>query len=49
MEIVALDAHRLTLHNLDIPRRDLAPFKAYPPLIVDAEAVLSAPFDLATG
>jgi hypothetical protein len=37
------------VHNLYIPRRSLAPFKAYPPLIVDANAVQSMPVDLATG
>src|SRR5882757_1282333 len=31
------------VHDLRIPRRSLAPFKAYPPLIVDADAVLSTP------
>src|SRR5256885_994141 len=30
------------VHDRHIPRRALAPFKAYPPLIVDADAVLSA-------
>jgi hypothetical protein len=31
------------VHDLGIPRRSLAPLKAYPPLIVDANAVLSTP------
>jgi hypothetical protein len=30
------------VHDLDIPRRSVPPFEANPPLIVDADAVLSA-------
>src|SRR3954463_13888107 len=33
----------VVIHDLHIPRRRLAPFKAYTPLIVDADAVLPAP------
>jgi hypothetical protein len=29
------------VHDLHIPCRSLAPFEAYPPLIIDADAVLS--------
>src|SRR6476661_8757270 len=31
------------VHDFHIPRRSLTPFKAYPPLIVDADAVLATP------
>src|SRR4051794_9012561 len=31
------------VRDLDVPCRSLAPFKTYPPLIVDADAVLSTP------
>src|SRR4051794_32675197 len=31
------------VHDLAAPGRSLAPFEAYPPLIVDANAVLSTP------
>jgi hypothetical protein len=37
------------VHDLYIPRPGLAPFKAYPPSIVDANAVQSTPVDLAKG
>ena len=33
----------MVVHDLDIPCRAFAPFEAYPPLIVDTDAVLSAP------
>src|SRR5713226_1680109 len=33
----------VAIHDLDIPRRPFAPLEAYPPLIVDADAMLCAP------
>src|SRR3979411_2189834 len=39
--LIALSS--VIVHDLHIPRRSLAPFKAYPPLIVDADTVLSTP------
>jgi hypothetical protein len=44
-----LTSPSVLVHDLYIPRRSLAPFKAYPPSIVDANAVQSMPVDLATG
>jgi hypothetical protein len=31
------------VHDFHIPRRALAPLEAYPPLVIDADAVLAAP------
>src|SRR5436309_1572343 len=31
------------IHDLHVPGRGLSPFKTYPPLIVDADTVLSTP------
>ena len=33
----------MVVHDLDIPCRAFAPFEAYPPLIVDTDAMLSEP------
>jgi hypothetical protein len=33
----------VVVRDLDIPCRTFAPFEAYPPLIVDTDAMLSAP------
>src|SRR5260370_23532161 len=33
----------VVVHDLDVPCRAVAPFEAYPPLIVDADAMFSAP------
>jgi hypothetical protein len=32
----------VVIHDLDVPCRAFSPLKAYPPLIIDADAVLSA-------
>jgi hypothetical protein len=44
-----LTSRSVIVRDLYIPRRSLAPFKAYPPSIVGVNAVLSTPVDLATG
>jgi hypothetical protein len=33
----------VVVHDFHIPRRAFAPLEAYPPLIIDADAVLAAP------
>ena len=33
----------MIVYDLDVPCRASAPFEAYPPLIIDADTVLSAP------
>src|SRR4051794_9869780 len=41
--LMLIASSSVIVRDLHIPRRCLAPFKAYPPLIVDADAVLSTP------
>jgi hypothetical protein len=33
----------MVVYDLNVPCRTFAPFKAYPPLFIDADAVLAAP------
>src|SRR4051812_6970018 len=41
--LMLIASSSVIVHNLDIPRGSLAPFEADPPLIVDPDAVLTAP------
>src|SRR5882724_3689533 len=41
--LMLIASSSVIVHDRHIPRRSLAPFKAYPPLIVDTDAVLSTP------
>jgi hypothetical protein len=46
VQLFTLDAHGLShviVHNLRVPHRAFTPFEAYPPLIVDPDAVLALP------